>query len=267
MTAAGDCGVFDPVKQARDSCVFGAEDSARTMVVIGDSHAAQYVDPLVLAGAPTGWNVQAMVRNGCPFSSSPPRSVNTVFQGCADANALSVAMILDQKPDLVVVSGMKPESYARELKWRWTDDESLQKGYEDLLGQLRAENIRVAVVPDIPLPEGSVPDCVALHGSSPECGVPVPTAFPTRTPSPWPQKISQASTWSTLTPTSATSTSAPPFWAMCWSIATTTSPIPSPRPWPDRWDCSWACRARDPTASTGRLSPRKALHRQLAQEV
>ncbi|MDJ0321500.1 acyltransferase family protein [Pseudarthrobacter sp. PS3-L1] len=174
MTAAGDCGVFDPVKQARDSCVFGAEDSARTMVVIGDSHAAQYVDPLVLAGAPTGWNVQAMVRNGCPFSSSPPRSVNTVFQGCADANALSVAMILDQKPDLVVVSGMNPESYARELKWRWTDDESLQKGYEDLLGQLRAENIRVAVVPDIPLPEGSVPDCVALRGSSPECGVPVP---------------------------------------------------------------------------------------------
>lgn len=172
LTAAGDCGVFDPSKQNAHSCVYGPANADKVMIVVGDSHAAQFVDPLVLAGESSGWKVHAMVRNGCPFSSAPPESEQVVFRGCSDQNEVTLGMILDQKPELVVVSGMHPEGYAKDLKWHWAGPGSLARGYVDLVGRLRAQGVRVAVIPDIPFPDRSVPDCVAAVGNDHSCSVP-----------------------------------------------------------------------------------------------
>jgi hypothetical protein len=147
-----------------EKCRYGRADAERSIVVVGDSHAAQLVDPLVLVGEQSGWNVQAMVRNGCPFSAAPPASADTVFHNCSNQNQVSLGRILDRKPDLVVVSGMTPSGYQRALQWGWKDPESLVSGYVDLLRPLRDAGIRVAVVMDIPYPDFAAPDCVQSHG-------------------------------------------------------------------------------------------------------
>lgn len=172
MTSAGQCGVYDPAGMGVDQCVYGAEDPAKSMVVVGDSHAAQFVDPLVFAGAPAGWEVRAMVRNGCPFASAPAADATTVYHNCSNQNQLSLQRILDLRPDLVVVAGMAPEGYEDALGWHWDTPESLVNGYVGLLGPLRAAGLRVAVVLDNPYPRFSAPDCVQRKGAdSAQCQV------------------------------------------------------------------------------------------------
>ncbi|MDQ0075257.1 peptidoglycan/LPS O-acetylase OafA/YrhL [Arthrobacter oryzae] len=164
LTGGNECGAFDPSTMGEETCRYGSPDAGKTMVVVGDSHAAQLVDPLVLVGEQSGWNVQAMVRNGCPFSAAPPESADTVFHNCPNQNRVSLERILHRKPDLVVVSGMTPSGYRRALQWGWKDPEALVSGYVAMLKPLRDAGIRVAVVMDTPYPDFAVPDCVQSHG-------------------------------------------------------------------------------------------------------
>lgn len=164
LTGGNECGAFDPSTMGDEACRYGRPDAERTMMVVGDSHAAQLVDPLLLVGEQAGWNVQAMVRNGCPFSAAPPESADTVFHNCPNQNRVSLDRILHRKPDLVVVSGMTPSGYRRALQWGWKDPESLVSGYVAMLKPLRDAGIRVAVVMDIPYPDFAAPDCVQSHG-------------------------------------------------------------------------------------------------------
>ncbi|MHA7295870.1 acyltransferase family protein [Pseudarthrobacter sp. MDT3-1] len=164
LTGGNECGAFDPSTMGDEACRYGRPDAERTILVVGDSHAAQLVDPLLLVGEQADWNVQAMVRNGCPFSAAPPESSDTVFHNCPNQNLVSLERILHRKPDLVVVSGMTPSGYRRALQWGWKDPESLVSGYVAMLKPLRDAGIRVAVVMDIPYPDFAAPDCVQSHG-------------------------------------------------------------------------------------------------------
>jgi peptidoglycan/LPS O-acetylase OafA/YrhL len=165
LTGGNECGAFDPSTMGDEACRYGRPDAERTLMVVGDSHAAQLVDPLLLVGEQAGWNVQAMVRNGCPFSAAPPESADTVFHNCSNQNRETMGRILRLRPDLVVVSGMTPAGYGRALQWGWKDPESLVSGYVDMLKPLREAGIRVAVVMDIPYPDFAAPDCVQAQGS------------------------------------------------------------------------------------------------------
>ncbi|MFF1881033.1 acyltransferase family protein [Pseudarthrobacter sp. NPDC058196] len=172
ITAGDDCGVYDPAVMGTERCIYGATDPSKSMVIVGDSHAAQFVDPLVLAGKPTGWQVHAMVRNGCPFSAVPPADETTVYNNCSAQNQVSLQRILALRPNLVVISGMVPQGYEQALHWRWDSTDSLVKGYVDLIRPLRNEGLRVAVVLDNPYPAFSVPDCVERKSpDAPQCQV------------------------------------------------------------------------------------------------
>lgn len=172
LTGKDECGIFDPALMHDEQCVYGAADATKKMIVVGDSHAAQYVDPLLLAGQSSGWNVRAMVRNGCPFTAAPPQDAGTVYRNCTDQNKATLQKILALKPDLVVVSGMTPDGYRRALKWGWQDPEAPVGGYVELLAPLRQAGIHVAVVLDIPYPSFSAPECVQLKGAdSTECQI------------------------------------------------------------------------------------------------
>lgn len=165
LTGKDECGTFDPATVRIEQCVYGAADATKTMVVVGDSHAAQYVDPLVVAGTPAGWNVRAMVRNGCPFSAAAPVEGTTVYLNCSEQNKITLQRILEIRPQLVVVSGMTPDGYRRALKWGWDSTETLVSGYVAMLKPLRDAGIRVAVLEDSPYPDISAPDCVLQNGT------------------------------------------------------------------------------------------------------
>lgn len=172
LTNKDGCNVYDPLKTAENGCTYGDPRAPRSIVIIGDSHASQYVDPLAELGAMEGWKVRAMVRNGCPFTAAPPASRDTTFRNCSEQNKVSLKKLLANRPDKVVVSGMTPTGYRSALGWGWKNDQELISGYVDLLAPLREANIDVSVILDPPLPSFSVPDCVQRNGrTSSKCAV------------------------------------------------------------------------------------------------
>lgn len=172
MTAGDGCGVFDPAVMGPEKCVYGSSDATKNLVIVGDSHAAQFVDPMVLAGKPVGWQIHAMVRNGGPFSAVPPADETTVYSNCSAQNQVSLRRILDLHPDLVLISGMAPQGYEQALHWKWDSPDSLVNGYAALMKPLRDAGLRVAVILDNPYPTFSVPDCVQRRSpDSSECQV------------------------------------------------------------------------------------------------
>ncbi|MGO4384575.1 acyltransferase family protein [Specibacter sp. RAF43] len=166
LTTKDGCAVYDPRTTPETKCWYGDPAATRTMVLVGDSHAAQYIDPLAAIGTRTGWKVKAMVRNGCPFSTAPPASATTTYTNCSSQNAVTLAKIIASRPQEVFVAGMTPDGYGKSLKWGWPDTAALVDGYVHMFKSLRDAGITVSVIEDIPYPQVSVPDCVATHGPS-----------------------------------------------------------------------------------------------------
>lgn len=166
LTGKDGCNVYDPATVPDTACWFGNLSGSSTMVVLGDSHAAQYIDPLVDVVEPMGWKVRAMVRNGCPFSVSPASSMDTTYTNCSEQNKVSLQKILKLHPEMVVISGMTPDAYSAALHWTWKNPSDLVDGYVALIKPLADAGIKVSVILDNPYPAISAPDCVAQHGSA-----------------------------------------------------------------------------------------------------
>lgn len=174
LTFKDGCGSYDPGKFTDAQCWYGSLAGGKLIVLVGDSHAGQYIDPLSSIASKHRWQVRAMVRNGCPFSAAPASSATTTYTNCSDQNKVTLKKILAMKPERVVVAGMAPEGYRKALKWGWSSDSVLVDGYVQMLRPMKAAGIKVSVVTDTPYPAVSVPDCVAKKG---------PTADDCQTPS------------------------------------------------------------------------------------
>ncbi len=160
LPSKDDCGVYDPATIPDTACYYGDPAAKETAVIVGDSHASQYVDPLVSVGAAAGWKIHAMVRNGCPFSAAPPASSNTLYTNCSAQNQLTLEKILKSKPQSVIIAGMTPFGYGKALHWGWPKESDLVNGYVSMLQPLVAAGIKVDVILDVPYPPFSVPDCL-----------------------------------------------------------------------------------------------------------
>lgn len=173
LTFIDGCGSYDPGKFTDAQCWYGSVAGAKQIVLVGDSHAGQYIDPLSAIASKHRWQVRAMVRNGCPFSAAPPSSATTTYTNCSEQNKVTLKKILAMKPERVVVAGMATEGYRKALKWGWSSDSVLIDGYVQMLRPMKAAGIKVSVVTDTPYPTVSVPDCVATKGpAAGECQTP-----------------------------------------------------------------------------------------------
>ncbi|MET9226601.1 acyltransferase family protein [Lentzea sp. NPDC003310] len=176
----GDCHVYQ-LSLPKTACSWGDDSARKTVVLLGDSHAAQYSTPLIdfVQGAGRGqWKLKAMTRNGCPFTTVPPSEAGWPFTVCSDQNAAVLNRVKALKPDLVVLSGMSREAYAADLKWTWNSREDMLRGYRDMLGALSAANIPTAVIKDLPKPNSQVPRCLERNSDdTATCGTPRAEAF------------------------------------------------------------------------------------------
>ncbi|WP_090014046.1 acyltransferase family protein [Lentzea albidocapillata] len=176
----GDCHVY-LLTFPDNACSWGEATAPKTVILLGDSHAAQYSTPLIDFAEGHGrgqWKVRTMTRNGCPFTTVPPSEAGWPFTVCSDQNLAVLERVKAAKPDLVVLSGMTREAYQSDLKWTWASREEMLRGYREMLGSLKAANIPVAVVKDLPRPDGQVPRCLERNRSDvAACGTPRAEAF------------------------------------------------------------------------------------------
>jgi peptidoglycan/LPS O-acetylase OafA/YrhL len=163
-----EADITDPESSAvpvdGSTCRYGA-DAGVPVVLVGDSHAAVLSTPLVRIAEQHDLRLTVLVRNGCPFTTDPMSSEGIPFADCGERNRRNLQLILDERPEVVIVSGMSPDGYRTALGWGWVDETAAVDAYRETLRPLVEAGIRVVVVEDTPYPPFVGPECVAEHGS------------------------------------------------------------------------------------------------------
>jgi peptidoglycan/LPS O-acetylase OafA/YrhL len=149
----------EPVPAVTDICVQGGDDRERRVVVVGDSHAAQWLPPMAAIAEDHGWQVVSLVRGGCNLSTESEfiQEGWPDFEECAAWRGRLVDRILALEPDLVVSLGTRTAVGAEEV---------LPPGFVAAWRQLSDAGIRVVGMRDSPRHELDVPDCLARLGDA-----------------------------------------------------------------------------------------------------
>ena len=147
-----------------DVCAQPVEAPERRIVVVGDSHTQQLTGALIPIAARHHWQLIAIVRGACPFSTAS--EVVPDERDCLDWNAAAAAEIADLRPDAVVTLA------SRDVRAGLT--EQTPPGFVAAWNGLATLGIPVLAIRDTPRFDGSMPDCVqraADDPSAPACGV------------------------------------------------------------------------------------------------
>ncbi|MCB9373904.1 MAG: acyltransferase [Microthrixaceae bacterium] len=162
----GDLGAT-PVDDARiERCTYGATGAGATVVLVGDSHAAQWAPALDRLGREHGFRLVVLTKSACPIADLPVenRLLGRPYRECADWRDAAVAAVGDLAPDLVVATSTNhyeasgPDGGpAGAAEW--------SEGLTTTLAALGARAPTV-LLGDTPYPRGDVPACLSEHLSS-----------------------------------------------------------------------------------------------------
>lgn len=148
-------------------CEFGDLTANRVIVIVGDSHAWQWVPVLDLIGRDLGWRVESLVRPSCPLA---PTGVDIPGVGDDGACALwrenALRLLESERPDVVLTTGLTPSGYEA-IDFHVADVATFAGGYIDVWSRLTKAGITVGAIRDTPYFPVDVPECVAEHLRNP----------------------------------------------------------------------------------------------------
>lgn len=169
-------------------CTYGDENSSTTIVLYGDSHAAQWFPTLEKLANTRGFKLISLTKSACP-SVDVPRRDEGAFKnvGCEEWRANSIARIKSIHPAAVIMSSFAHYSprpgYSNRDKW-WSD------GQEKLLSDLKGASTHLIYISDTPNPSSDIPTCLASRDTS-SCDstekseVKIVSGFQVIDPTPW----------------------------------------------------------------------------------
>jgi peptidoglycan/LPS O-acetylase OafA/YrhL len=166
-----------------EPCEFGKRDASVHVVLVGDSHAAQWL-PALLGGGEREVRVTTVTKTSCPLTTATlavgtKQKHKRAYRECREWNERVKALLLKLKPSLVVTSHATDYELADDAN----EIETARKvfaGYSDALQQLAAQGLKVLAIRDTPLMGFDVADCVATEGATlKKCSKPRSEALPT----------------------------------------------------------------------------------------
>lgn len=133
-------------------------DGAKRVLVLGDSHAEQWLPALQPVGDERGWRMYSILLGGCKAATSDQH----VSSDCDNFNAAVTAEVKRNPPDAIVVVGTASAPSST--------DETLIPGLETSLDMWTSLGIQVVVLRDNPRFGFNMADCVVTKGESdPAC--------------------------------------------------------------------------------------------------
>ncbi len=157
-----DVGTITPPR-----CAFGATSSAVTVVLFGDSHAAQWFPALQRLASQNSWRLEPMTKSACtPVSVTVFNSIlNRTYSECDQWRRLVLSRIASEKPELVVVStsiayqlmvgGQQVSSASRPDLW--------SRGLTTTMRALASSAAHVVLVGDTPRSVADPASCLSQH--------------------------------------------------------------------------------------------------------
>ena len=143
-------------------CEYGDVDSKRSIVMYGDSHAAQWLPALEIVGREHGFKIVSLTKSACP-SAEVIKELSSQYK-IADCQAFrdsSVKRISKLNPTAVIMTGMQPftapNSKIASRDW-WLAGEA------KALSRIKKFTDFPIYLTDTPLPSLDIPTCLAENG-------------------------------------------------------------------------------------------------------
>jgi hypothetical protein len=147
-------------------CLYGDTDSARKVVLYGDSHAAQWFPALEKIANDEGFALISLTKSACP--AVEVERINSGAFKNSDCNAWrenSIKRIKDLKPDAVIMSAFQhfayPERFSSRDSWWFA-------GQRTLFSKIQNSAPNLIYISDTPKPKRDIPSCLATAKSN-EC--------------------------------------------------------------------------------------------------
>jgi peptidoglycan/LPS O-acetylase OafA/YrhL len=154
------------------TCEYGDLSSNETIVLYGDSHAAQWLPALDLIGQRKGIKIVSLTKSACP-SAEVIKKTSSQYDAkdCQAFRDSSVARINTIKPLAVILTGMQPFTapYSDESAKSWW-----LAGEKVLFNRIKGATQYPIYITDTPLPRVDIPDClVAGRGDACDTARPI----------------------------------------------------------------------------------------------
>ena len=160
---AAGCHVDSPVVTP-EACTFGDASSGVNVVLVGDSHAAQWEPALKALAVARHWHLQVFTKSGCPFAEAPVTLGNESrpYPECKAWNAAMRDILLATPPDLVVTSSSRYRLFVGDsVLDAPSSDRAILAGYRSTWATLAEKGIPVVVLADTPRPGFDIGDCAS----------------------------------------------------------------------------------------------------------
>ncbi|MET3961445.1 hypothetical protein ABIE44_001379 [Marmoricola sp. OAE513] len=163
QSSGDDCWSYLPNFRVK-TCTFGEADSATNVVVVGNSHAGQWLPALQRLAGQNDFKVSTLLASQCALSEVRQNfDTDAKSRACLRWVEKVTTRVIAMKPDLVVMTNRISTA---------AEGESLQDsypaygdGYRAVLERWKQAGIKVLVLHDTPAPGFQIPDCIATEGS------------------------------------------------------------------------------------------------------
>jgi len=164
------------------ACLYGAAKGTHTVVLIGDSHAAQWFPALERLALVHGWRLAVFVKAACPLAVVDlfDPKLNRPYVECTQWRERAMQRIAEMRPSLVFAASSS--FYEPFLSRDRPAIERWQKGLDESLRRLEQSIEHVLLIRDTPRPGFHVPGCLARawkQGGSPatDCAFSLPDSM------------------------------------------------------------------------------------------
>jgi peptidoglycan/LPS O-acetylase OafA/YrhL len=143
-------------------CAYGSSTSHTTVMLVGDSHAAQWFPALERAAKVRRWRLVSLTKSTCPpvqLSLWSP-VLGRPYRECEQWRATMLERIRAQRPAVVVFGAARHYSDVYHLQ---VYGPAWISGLAEMVRQVRATGARVVVLGPTPKPRGDVPNCLSEH--------------------------------------------------------------------------------------------------------
>ncbi|WP_020520068.1 acyltransferase family protein [Catelliglobosispora koreensis] len=144
-----------------NGCFFGDLPSPTTVVLFGDSHAAQWFPTLLVLAAQQEWRLVSLTKSSCGPADVAvfEKGLNRVYTECQQWRAKALARIAELRPALVLVSALfdsrNPVPATSDPGAAWVE------GWKRSFVSLQGSAEHVAMMVDTPYRSTNGPDCAA----------------------------------------------------------------------------------------------------------
>ncbi|BDV30035.1 acyltransferase [Microbacterium terricola] len=175
-----DCHLGSPEATPKiDGCIFGDPEGDVSVVLIGDSHAANWAPPYIALAEKYGWRLRITTKASCGFSGSSQADANGgEYTTCNEWSATSFDQILEESPDLLITANRftraawPVEPTREKARLAYADD------LHDNLQRMNDAGIATLVMNATPRMTTDVPECMSANpGHLTACATPREDAF------------------------------------------------------------------------------------------